>query len=72
MVERKLIIRLDGGAPDSGASCLLVYWLEGMAEVVVTEERAADARVVLSREQLQALAEALVKAAHASARHDAS
>ena len=66
MVDRTQILRLDGRDHDADPSSLLVHGCGGEIEVVVTEERGADAVVVLSREQARALARALLESVDAS------
>jgi len=60
MLDRQLIIRLDGWDLDgSEAASLLVYRLDRKVEVVATERQGADASVMLSEAQALELARAL-------------
>jgi hypothetical protein len=59
--KRETIIALSGSVED-GNSWLLAAWLDSQIEISVTEEKGADASVVLSKNQVLDLSRVLMKA----------
>ena len=72
MSDRELIIQLNGEDIDGGFSALLAYQMDGGVEFVATEERDADATVVLSSEQVRNLVRELAIALDAEKGDNAS
>lgn len=58
-MDRQQVLRLDGDDADGGPSSLLVFRLSNGIRIVVTETGGADASVLLSRDQAEALVKKL-------------